>query len=146
MLYFDTSFIVPYILPEATSTRIQQFFREHQGEELAISDWTRVEFASMLMREVRLGGLAEQTAREADARFETAVAQSFVVVLPDRIDFDLCKRYLLRFETGIRVGDALHLAIANNHNAQTLYTLDKKLIRVGKSLGLPVASGLHGRE
>jgi hypothetical protein len=37
MLYFDTSFIVPYILPEATSSKIQQFFREHDDEELCIS-------------------------------------------------------------------------------------------------------------
>ncbi len=145
MLYFDTSFIVPYILPEATSSRVQAFFREHHADELAISDWTRVEFFSMLAREVRGGGLAERAAREADMRFEDAMDQSFLVVLPDRSDFDLCKRYLQRFETGLRVGDALHLAIASNHRAEALYTLDRKLLRAGKLLGVPVASGIHGR-
>lgn len=146
MLYFDTSFIVPYILPEATSSRIQQFFREHDGEELTISHWTRVEFASMLAREVRLGALPRQAARDADLRFETAMAQSFTVVLLDRSDFDLCKRYLQRFETALRVGDALHLAIANNRDAQMFYTLDRKLLRAGKLLGLPIATGIRGRE
>jgi predicted nucleic acid-binding protein len=142
MLYFDTSFVVPFILPEPTSSRIQQFFSEHQNEELAISDWTRVEFASMLTREVRMGGLTEQKAREADARFEDAMARSFAILLPNRNDFDLCKRYLMKFETGVRLGDALHLAIVHNHNAQMFYTLDKKLVRIANSLGLPVATGL----
>lgn len=73
MLYFDTSFVVPYILPEATSNRVQRFFRDHGNEQLAISHWTRVEFASMLAREVRVGGLTEQAARDADVRFETAM-------------------------------------------------------------------------
>ncbi len=120
MLYFDTSFIVPYILPEATSNRIQEFLGEHHAEQLTISDWTRVEFFSMLAREVRGGGLAEQAARDADTRFEAAMAQSFTVVLPDRNDFNLCKRYLQRFETGLRVGDALHLAIASNHRVRSV--------------------------
>jgi uncharacterized protein len=145
VLYFDTSFIVPYILPEATSGRIQAFFNEHPADELAISDWTRVEFFSMLAREVRGGGLAEDAAREADGRFEAVMAQSFIVLLPDRSDFDLCKRYLQRFETGLRVGDALHLAIASNRRAKALYTLDRKLLRAGKLLGVPVATGIHGR-
>lgn len=143
MLYFDTSFIVPYILPEATSNRIQQFFAGHQSQELAISHWTRVEFASMLAREVRIGGWTEQAARDADMRFESATAQSFVVLLPDRDDFNLCKRYLQRYDTGLRAGDALHLAIANNRNARTFYTLDKTLLRAGRLLGLPVAAGIR---
>lgn len=143
MLYFDTSFIVPYILPEATSNRIQQFFAGHQSQELAISHWTRVEFASMLAREVRIGGWTEQAARDADMRFESATAQSFVVLLPDRDDFNLCKRTLQRYDTGLRAGDALHLAIANNRNARTFYTLDKTLLRAGRLLGLPVAAGIR---
>jgi uncharacterized protein len=145
MLYFDTSFIVPYILPEATSGRVQRFFSEHHADELAISDWTRVEFFSMLAREVRGGGLPEQAAREADERFEATMTQSFLVVLPDRNDFNLCKRYLAQFDTGLRSGDAMHLAVAANHGAQMVYTLDKKLLRAGKMFGLPVSSGIHGR-
>lgn len=143
MLYFDTSFIVPYILPESTSSAVQEFFKENETTDLAISDWTRVEFFSMLAREVRQGGLAEEAAREADTRFEAMMTQSFTIVLPDRGDFDLCKRYLQRFETGLRVGDALHLAIAANRNARTFYTLDRKLLRAAKLLGVPVSAGIR---
>jgi uncharacterized protein len=146
MLYFDTSFIVPYVLREATSVRVQRFFTEHNAEELTISHWTRVEFASMLAREVRMGGLSEQAAREAAMRFETAMTQSFTVLLPDRNDFDLCNRYLLRFETALRGGDALHLAIAHNRGVHAFYSLDRKLLRAGRLLGLPVATGIRSRD
>ena len=57
MRYFDTSFLVPLILPEATSTRIADFFEALPADDLATSHWTRVEFASLLAREVRMGGL-----------------------------------------------------------------------------------------
>jgi uncharacterized protein len=140
MLYFDTSFIVPYILPEASSSRIQQFFLECQSADLTISHWTRVEFASMLAREVRTRGMSEQAACDADEQFEAIVARSFTIFLPDRNDFDLSKHYLLQFGTGLRSGDALHLAIGKNRGVQSFYTLDKKLLRAGKMLRLPVTT------
>jgi predicted nucleic acid-binding protein len=43
----------------------------------------------------------------------------------------------------LRLGDALHLAIANNHGAERFLTLDKKLLKAGKLLGLPVTTGVR---
>ena len=114
MRYFDTSFLVPLILPEETSDPIARFFTDMADESLAVSHWTRVEFSSLLAREVRMGGLSAEASREADARFETMVEESFAVLLPNGEDFDLAKEYLGRFETRLRAGDALHLAIATN--------------------------------
>ena len=88
------------------------------------------------------GHLEPEAAIQLDSQFDTNVMRSFSVILPNRDDFDLCRRYLRRFENSLRVGDAFHLAIASNHNASTFYTLDKKLLRAGKLLGLPVAAGL----
>jgi uncharacterized protein len=68
MLYFDTSFLVPLVLPEATSDKIAVFIRELDIEQLAISHWTRVEFSSLIARVVRMGGLDAQAAVKADAR------------------------------------------------------------------------------
>jgi len=145
MIYFDTSFLVPLFLPEATSRRVQQVIGQHQPEELVTSHWTRVEFSSMLAREVRAGGLTEQAARDADVQFEVTLAQSFTIVLPDGRDFDLCKSYIQRFETALRAPDALHLAIPANRRAETLYTLDKKLIGAGRLLGLPMSLAVRNR-
>jgi predicted nucleic acid-binding protein len=69
------------------------------------------------------------------------VDESFTVVLPNADDFDLAKAYLSQFETGLRAGDALHLAIAKNHRAGVVYSLDKSLIKAGEMLGLSVSMG-----
>ena len=142
MHYFDTSFLVPLILPEETSDPIARFFAELAGESLAVSHWTRVEFSSLLAREVRMRGLSAEASHEADARFETMVEESFAVLLPNGGDFDLAKEYLGRFETRLRAGDALHLAIATNRRAEAIYSLDKVLLEAGKILGVPVSEGI----
>jgi predicted nucleic acid-binding protein len=143
VLYFDTSFLVPLILPEATSDNIAMFVHRLSAEELTVNHWTRVEFSSLIAREVRMGGLDVQAASRADARFEAMVDESFSVLLPNAHDFALAKRYLGRFETGLRAGDALHLAIADNHRAAAIYSLDRTLIDAGKILGLPVSMGIR---
>ena len=110
MRYFDTSFFVPLVLPEASSEPITGFFEGLPTDALAVSHWTRVEFASLLAREVRMGGLEAAAAREAGSQFDTVIAESFVVLLPNRADLDRVGVWLSSFETGLRAGDALHLA------------------------------------
>ncbi|MCY4560544.1 MAG: type II toxin-antitoxin system VapC family toxin [Chloroflexi bacterium] len=142
MRYFDTSFLVPLILPEATSEPIAGFFETLPADDLAVSHWTRVEFASLLAREARMGNLDASAAHEASSRFERMVEESFVVLLPDRDDFDRATDWLNHFDTGLRAGDALHLAIARNHGAEAIYSLDKVMIAAGKTLGLPAGAGV----
>jgi predicted nucleic acid-binding protein len=146
LFYFDTSFLVPLILPEATSGRISAFVDTLPAQEFAVSHWTRVEFSSLLAREVRMGGFDAGRAAEADAQFEAMLRESFAVLLPDANDFGLAKQYLIRFETGLRAGDALHLAVAGNRRAETIYTLDKRLLKAGAALGLPMSMGEMSAE
>jgi predicted nucleic acid-binding protein len=134
--------LAPLILPEATSDKITAFVRELPASQFTISHWTRVEFSSLIAREVRMGGLDVEAALRADTRFETMVDDSFTVLLPNADDFGLAKVYLRQFETGLRAGDALHLAIAKNHHAGAVYSLDKTLTKAGKMLGLPVSMGI----
>ena len=143
MLYFDTSFLTPLILVEPTSSQIQRFFRRKRTDQLAISHWTRVEFSSVLARHVRMGSLTRQAALRADVQFETVADESFTVLSPPSADeFNLAKAYLQRYRTGLRAGDALHLAIASNHGARVIYTLDERMRRAGKTLQLPVRAGI----
>jgi uncharacterized protein len=97
VLYFDTSFLVPLILPEATSDEIAAFIRRLPAEEFTVSHWTRVEFSSLIAREVRMGGLDVQAALRADARFEAMAEDSFSILLPTAEDFGMAKRYLGQF-------------------------------------------------
>ena len=89
-----------------------------------------------------MGHLDATAAREAGARFEAMVEESFVVLLPNRDDFDRAREWLNRFETGLRAGDALHLAIARNRRVVAIYSLDKAMIATGKALGLPASPGI----
>jgi uncharacterized protein len=141
MRYFDTSFLAPLFREESVSSRVGQFIAGLPTGELAISRWTEVEFASLLARDVRIGAIEGDRAREADALFENVILHSFIVLLPSADDYRLARRYLLTFETGLRAGNALHLAIAGNHRAEAIYSLDDRMMRAGKILGLPVGDG-----
>ena len=88
-----------------------------------------------------MGNMEAVTAREAGSRFEAMVEESFVVLIPDRDDFDRAREWVGRAEISLRVPDALHLAIAANRNAGAIYSLDKLMIAAGESLGLPTSAG-----
>ena len=77
-------------------------------------------------------------ALKIDERFESVVARAFDVIPPTRRDFATAKQYLQRHETALRAGDALHLAIAFNNRATTIFSLDKGMLKAGRLLGLPV--------
>ncbi|MBZ9934991.1 type II toxin-antitoxin system VapC family toxin [Mesorhizobium sp. BR1-1-16] len=141
MVYFDTSFLVPLVLPEETSGDIVSFMVAFGEQAAATSHWTRVEFASLVARQVRMQRIDANAAARTTAGFEALIEGRFTVILPGQDDFDLARRYLAQSETGLRGGDALHLAIAANRNAERIFTLDKGFARAGTMLGLPV-SGL----
>jgi predicted nucleic acid-binding protein len=143
VLYFDTSFLAPLIVPEPTSDEITAFVGRLPAEEFTVSHWTRLEFSSLVAREVRMGVLDAQAATRADVRFEAMLDESFTVLLPNADDFRLAKRYLGRFETGLRAGDALHLAVAKNHHASMIYSLDKTLLEAGRILNLGISAGIR---
>ena len=142
MHYFDTSFLTPLFREERTTSRVGRFIAELPTGELAISRWTEVEFASLLARDVRTGAIDGEEARDADALFVDVVLHSFIVLLPSANDYELARNYLFNFATGLRGGDALHLAVAANHRAEAVYSLDKTMITAGKILGLPVSTGI----
>lgn len=142
MRYFDTCFLIPLFFPEATSHKINGFVGGLADGTMALGHLTRVEFSAFLAREVRMRTLAPSDALLLDRKFEDFVGRSFTVLTPGPADFDLAKRFLQDFETGLRTGDALHLALAANHRAEAIHSLDKSLIRAGRRLGLPVEPGI----
>lgn len=142
MLYFDTSFLAPLILEEATSAKIEAFFAKLPVGELYVSHWTRVEFTSLIAREVRMGGLAEPDALLAIGQFDELVTESFQVLVPAVADYELAKAYIQHFATKLRAGDALHLAIASNHGAKFLYTLDAGLLNAAKLMKVHANRGI----
>src|SRR5207253_2331803 len=82
------------------------------AEELAVSQWTCVEFSSLLARNVRMRITTGEKALEADREFDDLVRRSFLVIAPSVEDFDQSRKYLRNYKTRLRAGDAFHLAIA----------------------------------
>lgn len=142
MLYFDTSFLTPLILEESTSAKVEAFIAKLPAGELYVSHWTRVEFASLIAREVRMGGLTEADAVAAIDQFDELVAESCQVLAPGAADFELAKRFVQHFATKLRAGDALHLAIASNHGAKIIYSLDGGLLAAAKILKIHGSRGI----
>ena len=99
--------------------------------------------SSLIAREVHTGALDAPAAARADARFEAMLDESFSVLLPSAADFGLAKRYLGEFATGLRARDAVHLAVAYNHRAAAIGTLDRVWLKAGEILRLPVSTGMQ---
>lgn len=141
MLYFDTSFLTPLFKLEQSSPDVEKFTVGLTPRMLAISEWTRVEFASVLAKDVRIGRMTPVQAGALETAFEVAVAQGYLVLDVARRDFDLARRLLSDHRSGLRAGDALHLAVASNNAAAGVYSLDRVMIAAGLSLGLPMNAG-----
>jgi predicted nucleic acid-binding protein len=134
------------VLEEPASAQINRFMQSRANDELGAGHWTRVEISSALARAVRMRLLDRDAALEADSKLDEVLSKSFTLLLPGLDDFQLCKRYLSDYESGLRAGDALHLAIAANHGATAFYSLDKRLSEAGRRAGLLVNADIHLRR
>ena len=115
MIYLDTSIVLPLFIDEPASNAVRGWFATIPSEDLAISEWTRTEFASAVGINMRSRRIDEEIARDALENFRQLADQSILVLIPERTDFLLASHFLERFELGLRARDALHLAIASNH-------------------------------
>ena len=73
----------------------------------------------------------------ADIRsvFTSLVEESLTVLALSRLDFHIAAQLADHYATGLRSGDALHLAVAKNHGMR-LCTLDKGLEKAVQALGV----------
>ena len=62
---------------------------------------------------------------------------NFLTVPVTANSFDRAATFIAEIESGLRSGDALHLAIASDHGLQ-LATLDKVLAKAAPRFGVPV--------
>jgi predicted nucleic acid-binding protein len=141
MIYLDTSFIVPLAIAEDSSDAVEAIVLKAKPGELATSHWTQIEIASLIARKVRMGELSAAQADAVRSELRKILQESFSIILPTAIDFDTAQDYLETPKTGLRAGDAFHLAIAANHGARKIWSLDQGFLRAGKQLKLPVSAG-----
>jgi hypothetical protein len=139
-VYLDTSVLLPLAIPEAASTAVRGWIETVAPDGIAISDWTITEFASALGLKVRTRSLTAAHAAQARQAFDSWAAEGVVVLTPTRADFIRAADYLGNAALGLRAGDALHLAVAANHGALPLFTLDHLLIAAGRKLRIKAKS------
>ncbi|MGH8541358.1 MAG: type II toxin-antitoxin system VapC family toxin [Stenotrophobium sp.] len=140
MLYLDTSVLVPLFVQEPESAAVRAWFEVNAAKTLVISDWTLTEFASAMGIKVREKELKPDQARTACALMDKLATGSFKVLTPARGDYSKAAERLGQHALGLRAGDALHLAIAENEGVACFYTLDRRLIEAGRKLKLKIAS------
>ena len=141
MRYLDSSVVVSLLLQEATTGAVHRLLQGLVDVELAISDWGRLEVLSVLAQGFRTGALTGVDKRELFGRLEVLIRSSLSVLVPSAADYGEAQRFVRTPEAALRGGDALHLAIAANHGADAIYTLDKGMLKAGRLLGLPVERG-----
>ncbi len=142
MVYLDSSFVAPLVIAEADSNAVEAVVLKLKPGELATSMWTQVELASLVSRKVRMGELAVSDADALRREFERVLDESFEVLLPTAADFRAATKLLEAPRTGLRAGDAFHLAIAATRGAKRILSLDEGFLRAGKELRLPVSRGV----
>ena len=107
MRFWDSSAVVPLLVPEAASGPLLELY---DADPLMVAWWaTEVECTSAIARRQRLGGLRDDIVSEAFARLG-ALRASWHEVEPGE-DIRETARRLLRVHD-LRTGDALQLAAA----------------------------------
>lgn len=133
--YLDTSLLIALYAAERGHERLAEWLFSRFDEQLVISLWTQTEFSSALSLKLRTRQIDPPTRDRALNKFRSETDQTYIVYPVLNEDFDTAARWCERHETGLRAGDALHLAIARRNNA-TLCTLDRKLYDAGQTLGI----------
>jgi hypothetical protein len=139
MLYLDTSLVVAALTNETTTAEIQDWLARQSEHELVISDWVMTEFSSALSIKVRTGQLGSEHRADALAFFRSMAETTLTVIPISRSDFTAAARFSDRHETGLRAGDALHLAVVANHGFR-LVSLDRLLNAAARELGVSTQS------
>ena len=143
MVYLDTSFIAPLVITEDASDAVEALVMKVKPGELATGMWTQIELASLIARKLRMGEFSATKAEAVRREFDRMLHESFEVLLPTAAAFALATKFLALPKTGLRAGDAFHLAIAASHGAKRILTLDQGFVKAGKQLKLPVSFGIR---
>lgn len=135
MLYLDTSLFVSALTREPRTPEMQAWLAAQPPDRLAISDWVLTEFSGALSLKMRTGMLSAVHRADSLAVFAQLAQETFSVLPVSRLDFRTAARFADQHTTGLRAGDALHLALAANHGAH-LVSLDKILVQAAEAVGV----------
>ncbi|WP_019584369.1 type II toxin-antitoxin system VapC family toxin [Thioalkalivibrio sp. ALE16] len=135
MRYLDTSVLVAALTREPRTEDMQNWLAAQSAGSLCISDWVLTEFSAALSMKVRMEILTPRERATVLGAF-AALRESSLSTLPvSSIDYHTAALFADDHASGLRAGDALHLAIAYNHGVE-LCSLDKTLVAAAEPMGV----------
>lgn len=126
-VYVDTSVLVAAHTREPHTALAQTWLAEQSGSDLVISTWALVECDSALAIKRRRDELDEASQMAASADIEHFANRFAPLVTAKEYDYQRARELCRRAASGLRAGDALHLAVALGLETTYFATLDKVL-------------------
>lgn len=123
LIYLDTCLVIYATeLDPVFGERVRAALDAEPAARLAVSPLVKLE---CLVKPMRDGDLVLQQ------YYEGALAQLVSLSLPEAVYLQAAR---LRARFGLRTPDALHLACAQHHRCEALWTNDDRLARAGRGL------------
>ena len=131
--YLDASVIVPLFVHEARHPDMWGYLAT-VSSPVIVTSFAAGEVVSALGRYVRKGELTVEGARERLCDLETwrAAATESPPIIDD--DIDTASKFIARFDLGLRLPDAIHIASARRLGLPLL-TLDDRMRQAATTLG-----------
>lgn len=140
--YLDTSVLVAAHVAEPWTALTQNWLSAHSGKMWVMSEWAWVECESALAIKVRRGEIDVFQQAQAMSDINTFRDRLTTVVVPLAVDYQRARELCRPAMSGLRAGDALHLAVALRSGVQRLATLDRLLADNAVAHGLLLAIAL----
>lgn len=138
VVYFDTSALAKWYLPEEQSNDVEKYIQEHGP--VAISELTVVEMRDLLARHRKEGNININTEIKVFATFEEDIRQKFLICHPlsDGLARSAVNLLSVLCDLPLRMIDAMHLAMAKEIQTEIFATADGTMAASAKALGFSV--------
>ncbi|MBA3295064.1 MAG: type II toxin-antitoxin system VapC family toxin [Geodermatophilaceae bacterium] len=133
--YLDTNLVVAALTAEPFTETAQPYLLPTGSTGPVLSDWTVTEFSAALSIKVRVGALSAVAHEAALAGFRRYIRDAFECLPVTRADFHVAAGLADKASTGLRAGDALHLAVASLAGL-VIHTLDQSMAVAAEELGI----------
>lgn len=135
MRYLDTSILVAALTREPRTEDMQTWLATQSVDTLCVSDWVLTEFSAAISMKVRMEILTARERALVLGAFTTLRESSLSTLPVSTMDYRIAAHFADQHASGLRAGDALHLAIAYNHGLE-LCSLDTTLAKASNPLGV----------
>jgi len=133
-IYVDTCLLVSLFHNDSGYPAAVAWLTGAAAQELWISHWVLLEFASATAVRQRRGELKASKVTGLQSELEAFRAERLALVEPRAEDYLLARAWVQRQSApGLRAGDALHLAVAQRQRL-TLVSADQALVATARQL------------